>query len=73
MSITPTATHNTLPFRTAKRRAGYRRGAILYLNYIYSDETNRKGKPEDGYCEAIMAGAMSKKTTHLLLTMACLT
>ena len=54
MSITPTATRNTLPSRTAKRRAGDLRGDILYLIiYIYSDETSRKGKPEDGYCEAI--------------------
>lgn len=55
MSITPTATHNTLPLRTVKRRAGDLRGDILYL-IIYSDETNRKGKPEDGYCEAIGRG-----------------
>ena len=52
MSITPTANRNALPSRTAKRRVGDLRGDILYL-IIYSDETNRKGKPEDGYREAI--------------------
>lgn len=72
MSITPTATHNTLPFRTAKRRASDLRGAILYLIiYIATRQTERASPGM-----VIMgpsAGAMSKKTTHLLQTMACLT
>ena len=40
--------------RNMNRRSPARRHPIPY--YIYSDETNRKGKPEDGYCEAIGRG-----------------
>ena len=48
------AQHLTFPHRKAPRRSPPRRHPIPY--YIYSDETNRKGKPEDGYCEAIGRG-----------------
>ena len=63
MSITPTATRNTLPSRTAKRRAGDLRGAILYLIIYIAARQTERANPRMVIVRP-SAGAMSKKTTQ---------
>ena len=72
MSIAPTANRNALPSRTTKRCAGDLRGDILYLIIYIATRQTKRANPRMVIVRP-SAGAMSKKTTHLLMTMACLT
>ena len=68
----PTANRNALPSRTAKRRAGDLRGAILYLIIYIATRQTERASPRMVIVRP-SADAMNKKPTHLLLTKAYLT